>query len=67
MIWNVLDKAKFMADDIALPETSIKPYIKYGLGVQKNWSERSSSFLQAYMTNGGRNGIGLQGGFSYLY
>ena len=67
MIWNLLDKTKSQADGLDLPETSIKPYVKYGVGVQKLWSDRASSFFQVYVTNGGRNGVGLQGGVSYLY
>ena len=59
MIWNALDKAKFMADDVALPETSIKPYVKYGVGVQKSWSPTLNSYVQTYLTHGGRNGVGL--------
>lgn len=66
MIWNILDKTKFKADNISLPETSIKPYVKYGAGIQKSWSEKLTSFLQTYLTHGGRNGVGLQAGVSWL-
>ena len=66
MVWNAMNKAKYYADDIALPETSIKPYVKYGVGVQKTFSERLSSFAQAFVTNGGRNGVGLQAGVSFV-
>ena len=67
VIWNILDKAKIKANDMPLPETSIKPYVKYGVGVQKNWTDRMTSFLQTYLTHGGRNGIGFQLGFSWLF
>ena len=67
MICNFFDKAKFRANDVSLPETSIKPYVRYGLGIQKTISDRFSSYGQAFITNGGRTGIGLQAGFSYVY
>ena len=67
MIWNLLNESHFKADGIRLPETSIKPYVKYGVGLQKSWNERTSSYVQAYVTNGGRDGVGLQAGFSWLF
>ncbi len=66
MVWNVIDKTKFQANNVSLPDMSIKPFVKYGLGVRKTWGEKFTGFLQAYITNGGRNGIGLQAGFSIL-
>ena len=65
VVWNIMDKTNFKANNIALPEMSVKPYVKYGVGVRKAWGEKVTGFLQAYMTNGGRNGVGLQGGFRF--
>lgn len=65
MIWNVMDKTKFMANEVYLPELSIKPFVKYGVGLRKSWGERFTGYLQTYITNGGRNGIGLQAGFNW--
>ena len=65
MVWNIMDKTKFKANDISLPDLSVKPYVRYGVGVRKTWGERFTGFLQAFVTNGGRNGVGLQGGFSW--
>ena len=62
MVWNVLNDTKVTADDVALPEVSVKPYVKYGVGVQKKWADKFTAFGQAYVTNGGRNGVGLQAG-----
>ena len=59
-IYNILDKTNFTANDAALPELSVKPFVKYGLGVRKSWGERLVGFIQTYITNGGRNGIGIQ-------
>ena len=62
MVWNVLNDTKVTADDVALPEVSVKPYVKYGVGLQKKWGDKFTGFGQAYVTNGGRNGVGLQAG-----
>ena len=66
-VMNFMDKAKFKANDTALPETSINPYVKYGVGLQKSHNDRVSSFAQIYVTQGGRNGIGAQAGLSVVY
>ncbi len=65
MVWNIMDKANFKANDIALPELSVKPYVMYGLGVRKSFGDRFTGYIQSYITNGGRDGIGLQGGFRW--
>ena len=65
MVWNLLDKTNFYANDIALPEMSIKPYVRYGLGLRKVWKDKFTGFGQTYITNGGRNGIGFLFGFRW--
>ena len=65
MIWNLLDKSKVSANDIRLPEMSIKPYVQYGIGVQKRFKDRYMAFGQAMIQNGGRNGISLTAGFRW--
>ena len=65
MIWNLLDKSKVSANDVRLPEMSIKPYIQYGVGVQKRFKDRYMAFGQAMIQNGGRNGISLTAGFRW--
>ena len=67
VVWNIMDKTKFTANDTSLPDLSVKPFVKYGVGVRKTWGERFSGFLQAFVTNGGRNGVGLQAGFRWLF
>ena len=67
VIWNAMDKTKFQASDATLPELSVKPFAKYGLGVRKTWGERLTGFFQAYFTSGGRNGVGFQAGVSYTF
>lgn len=65
MIWNLLDKSKVSANNVRLPEMSIKPYIQYGVGVQKRFKDRYMAFGQAMIQNGGRNGISLTAGFRW--
>ena len=63
--WNIMDDAKFYANDVMLPELSIKPYVRYGAGIQKRWGDSVVAFFQTYITNGGRNGVGLQLGLRW--
>ena len=65
VVWNLMDRTHFTANDVSLPNLSIDPFVKYGVGVRKSWGERFTGFLQAYITNGGRNGVGLQCGFRW--
>ena len=65
MVWNLIDKTNFKANDISLPNLSIKPFVLYGAGIRKNWSERFFGFTQTYVTNGGRNGAGFNFGFRF--
>ena len=65
MVWNLLDKSEVRANDVRLPEMSIKPYVQYGIGVQKLIKDRFVAYGQAMMHNGGRNGISLTAGFRW--
>ena len=65
MVWNVMDRARFKANDVSLPNMSVDPYFQYGLGVQKRIGDRFTGFGQAMLRNGGRNGIALQFGFRW--
>lgn len=66
MVWNILNDTKVTANDVRLPEMSIKPYVEYGVGLQKSWHERFTGFIQAMLRNGGRNGVALTFGFKWL-
>lgn len=61
--WNLIDHTNFKANDIALNDLSVKPYVQYGVGIQKRWGERFTGFLEGMIRNGGRNGIALLFGF----
>ena len=65
MVWNVLNSSHVTANDIILPKMSVKPYVEYGLGIQRNWAEKYSAFLQAMVRNGGRTGVALTAGFRW--
>ena len=65
MIWNIVEGNSTRANGEKLPEMSVKPFVEYGLGVQKRIGNRFTGFIQAMMHNGGRNGIALTGGFRW--
>ncbi len=62
VVWNIMDKTHFQASDATLPELSVKPFVKYGVGIRKTWGERLTGFAQTFLMGGGRNGIGIQAG-----
>ena len=66
MVWNLMNETKATANNVRLPEMSVKPYVEYGVGVQRNWADKFTAFLQAMIRNGGRNGISLTGGFRFM-
>ena len=65
MVWNLLNDTKVTANNVALPQMSIKPYVEYGAGIQKTYQDRFTGFVQAMIRNGGRNGIALSFGFKW--
>ena len=65
MVWNLLQTTKVTANDVRLPEMSIKPYVQYGVGLQKLINDRFMAYGQAMIHNGGRNGISLSAGFRW--
>ncbi len=65
MVWNLMDNTKFQANDVALPQMSVDPYVQYGVGLQKRWGDRFTSFGQTLIRNGGRNGVALSFGFRW--
>ena len=65
MVWNLMNEAHSTANGIKLPEMHTKPYIEYGLGLQRNVKDRFTVFGQAMVRNGGRNGIALTAGLRW--
>ncbi|MBR1840603.1 MAG: hypothetical protein IJ778_00555 [Alphaproteobacteria bacterium] len=67
MVWSLMDKTKFKAQDVNMPEMSTKPYVKYGLGLQKDWYTGVSAYGQAMRLDGGREGFEFTAGFSWAF
>ena len=65
MVWNMVNTTEATANNIELPGMSTKPYIEYGLGIQKLWNDRFSAYGQATVRNGGRNGVALTAGMRW--
>ena len=65
MVWNVMNENNVTANNVRLPEMSMKPYVEYGVGVQKRFKDKYTAFGQAMLRNGGRNGIALTAGFRW--
>lgn len=65
MMWNIIDDTKVQAAYVNLPQTTVKPYCEYGVGIQKTWGERFTVFGQTMIRNGGRNGVDLSFGFRW--
>ena len=65
MRWNIMDKTSFNLQEVNIPDMSIKPYVEYGIGLQKRWGERFTGYGQAMIRNGGRNGVMLSVGFRW--
>ena len=66
MVWNIYAGGNHVnASQTALPQLSVKPYVQYGVGIQKSWSDKFTAFFQTMLRNGGRNGIVLQAGFRW--
>ena len=65
MVWNIMDKTKFYANNVSLPDMSIAPYIQYGLGCQKKVNDKFSGYGQVMLRNGGRNSVSLSFGLKW--
>ena len=66
MVLNMNGKSDVIANDVSLPQMSIKPYIQYGVGVQKKVKDNFTAYGQAMIQNGGRNGVSFSAGFRWL-
>lgn len=64
-VWNFFNGTDITANGVKLPEMSMKPYVEYGLGLQKTKADNLICYLQSMVRNGGRNGVALMGGVSW--
>ena len=65
--WNCMDDTKFKANNVTLPELSVKSYTKYSVGIQKMLGEKYTGYIKTDLMNGGRDGIGIQAGFTWKF
>ncbi len=59
MVWNIIEDSDVKANDVKLPDMKVKPYVQYGVGVQKRLKDKFMAYFQAMINNGGRNGVSL--------
>ena len=64
MVWNIAHSEHIMPMYAIMPDIAAKPFVKYGVGLTKKWDDRYSANFQTFVRNGGRSGIGFQGGFN---
>lgn len=65
MVWDVMHESNTTANGIKLPEMYTKPYVQYGVGLQRCWADKFSAYGQAMVRNGGRRGIMFTFGFRW--
>ena len=67
MNWNIMNDSQFTANMATLPDLSLKPYVQYGLGIQKTINDNFTAYGQVLIRNGGRNGIAANAGLRYIF
>lgn len=67
MVWNIMNDTKFKANQIDLPEMSVKPYAKYGFGVLKKGYGNISGYGQVDFLSGGRSGVDITAGLQWAF
>ena len=67
MNWNIVNDSQFTANMATLPDLSMKPYVQYGLGIQKTINDNFTAYGQVLIRNGGRNGIAANAGLKYIF
>ncbi len=65
MVWNLFNETDVRADGVRLPDMHMKPYVEYGLGIQKNKGDNFTCFLQAMARSGGRTGGAFTAGLRW--
>ena len=67
MVMNFLDKSKTTADTVRLPGMSTRPYVQYGIGLQKTFKENFIAFGQTMFQSGGRHGVSISAGLRWTF
>ena len=66
MVYNIMGGVDGQAGNIDTGYARMKhAYFEYGIGAMKQLKERCSGYLQITIRNGGRTGIGFQGGLNW--
>ena len=65
MVMNFLDNSRVSADAIRLPEISTRPYVLYGIGMQKTFKDNFMAFGQTMFQSGGRHGVSITAGLRW--
>ena len=71
--WNFYQGGKISADDVLLPKLSVKPYVEYGVGLEKDWSVEEwnpkdvTSYAEINRHDGGREGWDANAGLKYQF
>ena len=63
-VQNLAKNDNIMMTYASMPDIAARGFIKYGLGIRKNWSDRVGINFQTFARNCGRYGIGFQGGLN---
>ncbi|MBQ3641273.1 hypothetical protein II906_05050 [bacterium] len=64
VVWNIAHSNHIMPWYANMPDLASRTFVKYGVGVKKSWDDRYSASIQTFVRNGGRSGIGFQGGLN---
>ena len=67
MNWNIMNDSQFTANMATLPDLSMKPYVQYGLGIQKTINDNFTAYGQVLLRHGGRYGIAANAGLRYIF
>lgn len=66
MNWNLFTDTEFKANDLTLPYLSVKPYVQYGVGIQRVINDNFTAFAQVLLRHGGRNGVAGNLGLKFM-
>ncbi|MBR6163892.1 autotransporter outer membrane beta-barrel domain-containing protein [bacterium] len=61
-VQNLVNNDDLSYQYAVMPDMAARGFIKYGLGVRKNWKDRVGVNFQTFARNCGRYGVGFQGG-----
>lgn len=66
MVFNIMGDVSGKAGNVDLNDVGMRHgYFEYGLGAMKKFKDRFTGYLQFTIRNGGRTGIGFQGGLQW--